>query len=70
MGVKNNIKHDSFPKQGSLVGKPIKVAFHYDTTNVVDAVCVRDDAEAPHQMIFQLSDGRIVLATECQYQPA
>ena len=69
MVVQSNIKHDSFPEQGSLAGKPIKVAFHYDTKNVVDAVCIRDDAEEPYRTIFQLSDGRVVLAGECQYQP-
>jgi hypothetical protein len=31
---------------------------------------VRDDIEAPYIMIIRLDDGRHVLATECQWQPA
>lgn len=69
MGVVNNIKHDAFPEQGSLLGKAVLVCFHYDTTNRIDAVCVRDDNEAPFLTIFRLADGRHVLGTECQYSP-
>lgn len=67
MGVVANIKHDSFPQQGSYLGKRVNVCFHYDTENVVQGVCVRDDEGEPGKTIFQLDDGRYVLATECQY---
>lgn len=70
MGVVANIKHDSFPQQGSLLGKRVVVAFHYDTAHVVPGVCVRDDADESGKTIFQLDDGRFVLATECQYSQA
>ena len=70
MGVSANIKHDSFPPQGSLLGKRVMVMFHHDNEHVVQGVCVRDDAVEPAKTIFQLDDGRYVLATECQYSPA
>ncbi|HAT2580690.1 TPA: hypothetical protein I8273_004749 [Aeromonas hydrophila] len=70
MGVVANIKHDSFPQQGSLLGKRVLVAFHHDTDHVVQGVCGRDDAVEPGKTIIQLDDGRYVLASECQYRPA
>lgn len=62
-----NIKHNSFPPQGSYLGKRVDVVFHYDTARVIQGVCVRDDAGEPGRTIFRLDDGRYVLATECQY---
>ena len=70
MGVVANIKHDSFPPQGSHLGKRVNVVLHYDTDHIVQGVCVRDDADEPGTTIFQLDDGRYVLATECQYSLA
>ena len=68
MGVVENITADSFPKQGALAGKRVRVCFHYDTSRELGAVVVRDDAEKPYQVIFRLDDGRHVLASECQYR--
>jgi hypothetical protein len=70
MGEVANIKHDSFPLQGSLLGKRVMVGFHYDTEHAVQGICVRDDAEQPGKTIFQLDDGPYILASECQYRPA
>ena len=67
MGVVANITHDSFPQQESLLGKRVGVVFHDDTDHVVPGVCVRDDADEPGKTIFQLDDGRYVLASECQH---
>ena len=68
MGVHEKISHDRFPRQGELVGKPVKVCFHFDTTHIFDGFCVRDDREDPFITIFKLQDARYVLATECQYR--
>ena len=67
MGSHAKISHDQFPRQSTLVGKPVKVCFHFDSSNVFEGFCVRDDREDPFVSIFQLHDGRYVLATECQY---
>jgi hypothetical protein len=52
-----------------MLGRKVDIAFHYDTDHTLKATIVRDDTEAPYVMIFQLEDGRYVLATECQYRP-
>lgn len=70
MGVKANVGADKFPKQGALAGKRAFVCFNYDADRKFPALCVRDDMEEPFAMIFALDDGRYVLSTECQYQPA
>lgn len=69
MGVVELIDFDTFPEQGSYLGREVLVFFKYDTTKQITGVCVRDDCEDPHITIFQLEDGRHVLATECQYSP-
>lgn len=63
-----DIKHNSFPKQGSYLGRRVNVAFDYDTAHIVLGTIRRDDAEEPGRMIIELDDGRLVLSTECQYQ--
>lgn len=70
MGVVENIGADQWPKQGHYLGQRCKVVFRYDTSRPSLGTIVRDDAEAPWQTIIRLDDGRTVLATECQYQPA
>lgn len=67
MGVVSNIKIDRFPKQGPWLGKRCEVCFHYDSKHTIGATVVRDDKEDPRITIFQLDDGRFVLATECQH---
>ena len=69
MGAHRNVTADRFPAQGSYFNRACKVCFHYDTTKWVFGKIVRDDSEPPHRTIIQLNDGRVVLATECQYQP-
>lgn len=66
MGLVRNIKHDQFPKQRNL-RKKVNCCFHYDTENTIDGEFVRDDIGSPYIAIIKLSDGRYVLATECQY---
>lgn len=67
MGAVRNITFNSFPEQGSHAGREAVVCFHYDTSNRVRGVVVRDDTEAPFITIIKLEDGRHVLSTECQY---
>jgi len=68
MGYIKNISFDKFPKQGTWLGKKVKVYYHYDTTKSHDGVIVRDDNENPGQTIIHIpSENRFVLATEVQY---
>lgn len=69
MGVVTGIDHESFPKQGSYLGRTVRVCFNYDTTHVLRGAVVRDDAEEPGRLIIRLDDGRHVLATECMWSP-
>lgn len=69
MGVVANITVTEFPKQGDLAGKRVLVCFHHDKSRVVEGVVLRDDVEAPYRRIIHLDDGRVVLDTECQFQP-
>lgn len=68
MGTHPNISHEKFPKQGSYLGQPCKVLFNYSEPALLGK-CIRDDAEEPFHTIIQLDDGRVVLTTECQWQP-
>lgn len=68
MGVQPGITHNTFPKQGSWLGRRCKVCFDYDTSNTVLGTIRREDVEEPGCMIIELDDGRLVLSTECQYQ--
>lgn len=67
MGAHSNIGYDKFPKQGDLSGKEVKVYFNFDTSRIITGTVIRDDAEEPGLMLIQLSDGRVVRSTECQY---
>lgn len=68
MGAQHNIAHNTFPKQGSWLGRRCKVCFNYDTSNTAFGTIRREDVEEPGRMIIELDDGRLVLSTECQYQ--
>lgn len=70
MGVVPNITADRFPKQATIAGRRVAVCFHYDTSRQTPGTIVRADAEAPGVTIIRLDDGRFVLDTECQWQPA
>jgi hypothetical protein len=56
-----------FPKQSDWVGQRVRVFFHYDTNRRVWGTVVRDDREAPHEMLIALDDGPIVRSVECQH---
>jgi len=68
MGLVRNIGFDRFPEQGKYKGRTVRVCFEYDLSRTVDGVVIRDDAEFPGRTIIQLDDGRVVLASECQFQ--
>jgi len=67
VGVHKNIGFDKFPKQGGALGLEAKVCFNYDPMKEITGVIVRDDVEEPGVTLIQLTDGRVILATECQY---
>jgi hypothetical protein len=74
MGVHPNVNPLAnppvWPKQGALVGQPVRLCFNYQASKAVSGVCVRDDVEAPYVTLFKLASGEHVLATECQYATA
>lgn len=70
MGMVENISADRWPKQGAFLGTRVEVCFHYDTSRTVRGIVLRDDAEAPGEMIIQLDNGRVVRSVECQYSIA
>lgn len=67
MGVHPNISASKFPRQGDLLDTFVIVCFNYDTTKQFSAKVIRDDREEPFETIFMLTDGRVVLSTECQW---
>ena len=68
MGVSEHVAYDRFPRQGTCLGKTVNVCSHYDASRTIPGKIIRDDTEGDHRCIIQLADGRVVLATECQYQ--
>lgn len=68
MGNVAGVSATEYPRQGGLVGKRVRVCYHYDTENVTEGVCIRDDMSAPYETILQLDNGRVVRGAECQYQ--
>ena len=69
MGVVENVAHDRFPKQGPHQFLRAEVIFHFDTSHRLYGTIVRDDAESPWETVLALTDGRVVLSSECQYRP-
>jgi hypothetical protein len=67
MGFHPKISFQEFPRQGSHAGVRVSVCFNYDASRQIAGSVVRDDAEEPFRTIIQLDDGRVILATECQY---
>lgn len=76
MGVVRNVGTNTFPKQYLAgdktfagIGRKVTVCFGYDTQNSLEGVIIRDDKEYPYRTIIRLADGRVVLASECQFKP-
>jgi len=67
MGIQAGINFDSYPEQGTWVGKRVSVCYEYDASRKHSGVIVRDDETAPFQTIIQLDNGRFLLTTECMY---
>lgn len=69
MGVHTNINPPAgkFPKQSDNVNRRVEVCFHYDTTRTVLGTIVRDDMEAPGEMLIAIDDGPVVRSVECMY---
>ena len=70
MGVKPNIRHDQWPKQGDQLGRTVDICFNYDGAHTLRGRVVRDDREEPGETMFELEDGRIVRAVECMWSPS
>ena len=77
MGIVKNIDATSFPEQYIAdddvfvgIGRKVNVCFNYDKGTIIDGVVIRDDKEYPFVTIIRLSDGRVILATECQFSPS
>lgn len=75
MGIEKKIDVNSFPKQYSVeesqmggIGRKVEVCFFYKAENTIPGVIILDDRELPFRTIIRLCDGRIILATECQYR--
>lgn len=73
MGCVSKITDTSYPMQGRYKGARVTVSFHYGRTEFIGTI-LRDDMEPPHEgleplTVILLDDGRVVLATECQYSP-
>ena len=68
MGCVPTITKDHFPTQGKGLGTRVEVVFHYETAHVFPGIIVRDDWEAPWELIIQLDDGRFIRGVECQYE--
>lgn len=67
MGAVKGIDFENFPKQSDWLGRSVKVCYNYDTSKQTKGTIIRDDREKPYMTIFQLENGRVVLATECMY---
>lgn len=67
MGCVENIDFYKFPKQSAYVNRRCKVTFRFDTSKYIPGTIIRDDREEPFETLIRLDDGRIILATECQY---
>lgn len=74
MGIENKIDINNFPKQYSVkesstggIGRKVEVCFNYQSDKIIEGVIIRDDCEVPYRKIIRLNDGRVILATECQY---
>ena len=74
MGIVKNINATSFPEQYIAdknvlvgIGRKVNVCFRFNTDIMIDGVVIRDDKGSPFQTIIRLSDGRVVLAEECQF---
>lgn len=75
MGVEKTIDINNFPKQYTTtessmrgIGRKVEVFFNYKVDKTIPGVIIRDDKELPFRTLICLHDGRIILATECQYK--
>ena len=67
MGISPHINADTYPEQGTFVGRRVKVCYEYDTSRMVEGVILRDDKTEPGLLIIHTDDGRALLGTECMY---
>jgi hypothetical protein len=71
MGCVDHITAEKYPRQGALPECARSgVLSTLTRARAFLGVVIRDDAEAPGRMMIKLDNGRVLLATECQWQPA
>jgi len=68
MGVVANVSATQYPKQSDRIGTTASICFNYDTSVQFDGIIIRDDMESPGELLFLLSDGRVIRSVECMYQ--
>jgi hypothetical protein len=51
-------------KQGVYLGKTVTVKL---TTETTSGKVIRNDIDEPYITLIQLDDGRVIMASECQY---
>lgn len=75
MGIEKKIDINSFPSQYMAdenkmggIGRKVEVCFYYKAKDSISGVIIRDDKESPFRTLIRLYDGRVILATECQYR--
>jgi len=57
------------PEQGEYLHKRCAVIFHRDVSDEYYGTVIRHDAVPPFNIIIHLDNGRVLLATECQWRP-
>lgn len=67
MTALGRITADSFPPQGKLLGRKVRVVLNHKPP-VLGGTLVRQDIAYPHVEIIQLDNGRFVLGTECDWR--
>ena len=65
--LKGESSEGAAPESGDFLGKEVQVIFRYNTVERFPGVVIRDDRAEPFRTVIKLKDGRVVLATECQY---
>ena len=51
-------------KQGVYLGRVVTVKLNNETTS---GKIIRNDIDEPYITLIQLDDGRVIMASECQY---
>lgn len=67
MGCVNYINYTFYPEQATDLGRKVKVCYYFDSSKVHYGTIIRSDVSEPYLTIIKLDNGRVLLASECQY---